>query len=330
MPLKNDTLVSVLAVLNNDGDIIDDFIQESTGILSGAYRYYELLMIDNGSTDGVCEKIQALQKQVPNLRLLRLSRRHDLETALTAALDNSLGDYVVIMNPGYDPPAMIPMLIEQAATGYDVVIAELKNRDSQPLLRRWLTVLFYKLASWLLRQRLLPNETQFRVFSRQVVNSLTRIGNKHRYLKYLNALIGYKQIQVPYERVYRPRERRHEPGLLQLTLSAVDIVISNSAAPLRLASLLGLFSSFLSLIYCAYVLLVSLIKNKVAEGWVTTNLMMTVLFLMMFLILTILSEYIARILEESKDSPLYFIEYETTSTVSSYKEEVISKVVNVV
>ncbi|HZS04866.1 MAG TPA: glycosyltransferase [Blastocatellia bacterium] len=330
MSLKNDTLISVLVVLKNDRDIIDDFIQETTQILSQTCRYYEVLLIDNGSTDGTGEVVQALQKRIPNLRLLRLSRSHDTETALAAALDNSLGDYVVIMHPAYDPPAMIPVLLEQAVLGYDVVIAELRQRDAQPFLRRSLAVLFYKIASRLLRYRLQPNATHFRVFSRQVVNSLTKIGSKSRYLKYLNALVGFRQTHIQYERVYRERAASIEPGILKLAVEAVDIIISNSAVPLRLASLLGLLSSFLSLVYCVYVLLISLLKKNVAEGWITTNLMSTGLFFMMFLILTILSEYIARILEESKDRPLYFIEYETNSSVASYKEEVINRVVNVV
>ncbi len=330
MPLNTDTLISVLTVLDNDCDIVDAFIAETTQVLSENYHYYELLLVDNGSTDGTSERIKALQKRVPNLRLLRLSRHHDLETALAAALDNSLGDYVVIMNANYDPPAMIPVLLERAVSGYDVVIAERKHRNEQPPLRKWLAVSFYKVASKLLGYSLQPNATHFRVFSRQVVNSISRIGNKNRYLKYLNALVGFNQIHVPYERAYRKAEAPGERGLLKPALAAIDIIISNSAVPLRLASLLGVLSSFLALLYFGYILVVTLVKNKIAEGWLTTNLMSTAMFFLLFLILTILSEYIARILEESKDQPLYFIQYETHSSVSTYRDEVVNRIVNVV
>jgi len=330
MSLKNDTLISVLVVLENDRDVIDAFIEETTQVLSRNYRYYEVLLVDNGSTDGGGERVQAIQDRVPNLRLIRLSRPHDTEIALAAALNNSLGDYVVIMDVSHDPPAMIPSLIDQAASGYDVVIGESNGKDEQPMLRKWSAVLFYKAASRILGFSLKPNATHFRVFSRQVVNSISKIGNKNRYLKYLNALVGFRQINVPYSLAHRQRERKAKAGFFRLALSGIDVIISNSAVPLRLASLLGVLSSFLSLLYFGYILVVGFFKEKIAEGWITTNVMSTAMFFLLFLILTIFSEYVARILEEIKDQPLYFIEYETTSSVSSFKDEVINETVNVV
>jgi polyisoprenyl-phosphate glycosyltransferase len=330
MPLKKDSLISVLVVLANDHDIIDGFVAETSRTLAANYRYYELLLVDNGSSDGVDQRVQVLQKEVPNLRLIRLSRPHDVEIALAAGLDNSLGDYVVIMNAEHDPPGLIPALVERAAAGSDVVIAELRSRDGQPLARKLLARIFYRFASRMLGYPLQPNATHFRVFTRQVVNSISKIGNKSRYLKYLNALVGFRQTHVPYDRAYRRPHRRRERELLKPILSGIDIIISNSAAPLRFASLVGVGASFLSLIYCGYVLAVTLVKRQVAEGWVTTNLMTSAMFFLLFVIITILAEYVARILEEAKDRPLYFVEYETNSSVASFKEEVMSRTVNVV
>lgn len=330
MSIKTDTLISVLAVLENDSEIIEDFVREISNILSGSFTYYEVLLIDNGSIDFTDQKIRTLQGTFPNLRLIRLSRPHHIETALAAGLENSLGDYVVVMDANTDPPDLIPSLIEAAVAGNDVVIAVRENREDQPFIRRRAAVIFYKVASKLLGFSLQPNATHFRVFSRQVVNSLSRIGNKNRYLKYLNALVGFKQVHLPYRRIQRPQAHKKDPGLFKLVLAGLDIIISNSPAPLRLASLLGFISSSLSLIYFAYVLIVTIVKQKIAEGWITTNLMISTMFFLLFLILTILSEYIARILEESKDRPLYFIEYESHSTVSSFKTEAISNSVNVV
>lgn len=330
MPQSSDALISVLAVLDNDSQIVEEFIRETSQVLANNYKYYELLLIDNGSSDFTDRSVQSLQQNTPNLRLIRLSRRHDVETALAAGLENCLGDFVIVMDANFDPPSLIPHLIEQSLTGSDVVIAVREDREDQPWLRRKLAVGFYKVASQLLGYSLQPNATHFRVFSRQVVNSLTRIGNKNRYLKYLNALIGYKQTYLPYQRIFRSGYRKKELSILRLALAGIDIIISNSPTPLRLASFLGIISSALSLLYFGYILVVTIVKQKIAEGWITTNLMISVMFFLLFLILTILSEYVARILDETKDRPLYFIEYESNSLVSSFQNETIRESVNVV
>jgi dolichol-phosphate mannosyltransferase len=101
----------------------------------------------------------------------------------------------------------------------------------------------------------------------------------------------------------------------------VDIIISNSAAPLRLGALLGLLASFANVLYFGYILAVTLVKRKLAEGWLTMSVTSTTMFFLMFLILAILSEYVARILDESKDQPLYFIESEMNSDVSSFQKD---------
>jgi glycosyltransferase involved in cell wall biosynthesis len=329
MKFNNDTLVSVLTVVENDASIATAFVEETSRVMSENYRYYELVIVDNNSSDGSDFLIQTLQKSIPNVRLLRLSRTHDVEIAITAGLDNCVGDYVVVLNPRYDPSDLIPEMLEKAISGYDVVIAERECRNDQPFLQRQLAVLFYRIASRLLGYPLQPNATHFRVFSRQVVNSISRIGNKNRYLKYLNALVGFKQTHITYQRKYRGELRRDE-GILRSMVAGVDLIISNSAVPLRIASLLGFCSSALSLLYTGYVLVITLVKQKIAEGWITTNLMNSTMFFLLFLILTILSEYVARILDEARERPLYFVAYETHSIVSTFSVEKKSKAVNVV
>ncbi len=328
MPAKNDLLVSVISVLDNDVDTVADFVRETSQILSANYAYYEFLLIDNGSRDGTEVIVQDLLRSIPNLRLLCLSRAQSNEIALTAGMENCLGDYVVILNAHTDPPSAIPAMIEKALDGYDVVIAERTDRADQSWWRERCAVIYYRLASKMLGLRLQPNATHFRVLSRQVVNSITRIGNKSRYLKYLNALIGYRQTHVPYQPRLSSSKRGH--GFWRAVLEGLDILISNSPLPLRIASLMGFFSSGVSLLYFGYVLVITLVKSRIAEGWVTTNLMLSALFFLLFLILTILSEYVARILEESKDRPLYFIAYETGSVVSTFNNQQVNNSVNVV
>lgn len=327
---NSDLFVSVLTVVNNDADIIEGFICETSRVLANFFQYYEILIVDNGSTDGTTERIKILQKDVPNIRLLRLSRDYNKETALAASLDNSIGDYVIIMDLQCDPPEMIPQLVQQAVSGYDVVIAESSDRGQDSRLEIWLRKIFYKTASRILGYSLQPQASYFRVLTRRVVNSLTLIKNKSRYFKYFTALIGFRQIHVPYQRVYRCARRIGKVSLLKSAGNAMDILLSNSARPLRWAVWLGLLASFLNLMYFGYIFMVTLIKQDIAEGWLTTNVMSTLMFFILFVILTLLSEYIARILEETKDRPLYFIDYEVDSPVMSYKQEAGGERLNVV
>jgi dolichol-phosphate mannosyltransferase len=326
----SDIFVSVLIVVNNNADLIEGFIAETTKVLVDFFEYYELLIVDNGSIDESSDKIQALQKKIPNIRLLRLSRVYEKEIAIAASLDNSIGDYVIIMDVHCDPPDLIPQMIQQAISGYDVVIAEQTDRGQDSWLESYLRKVFYKLASRILGQALQPQASYYRVLSRRVVNSLTQIKNKSRYFKYFIALVGFRQVHLPYQRVYRCSQQTGKYTFFQSAGIALDIILSNSARPLRWAARLGLIASFINLAYFGYIFVVTLVKQNIAEGWLTTNVMTTLMFFFLFLILIVLSEYISRILEETKDRPLYFIDYEVDSPVMSFKQETTNDRLNVV
>ncbi len=150
-----------------------------------------------------------------------------------------------------------------------------------------------------------------------MVTSLTKIKNRRRYLRYFNALLNFKPSHLTCQVHDRARLCPRPPGLFKSLRRAVDILISHSAAPLRWTAGLGLLASFGNLIYLLYVFIVLLIKEKLAEGWLTTSVLMSTMFFGLFLILTVLSEYVARIMEELQGRPLYFIEMEAESTVAS-------------
>jgi len=236
--------------------------------------------------------------------------------AIAAALDHCIGDYVVMMDLFRDPAELIPVLVAKAADGFDAVIAECEGR-AQSLLDRIVLAPVYQLTSRVLGFALRPDESYFRVFSRRLVNSIVRIRTKNRYLSCLNGVIGFRQCSIVYQNESTVTRRAGFGRLFRQLLAATDIMVSNSATPLRFAALLGLVASLANVAYLFYILVVSLIKRHVAEGWITTSLTHTSMFLMLFVILSILSEYVARILDETKGQPLYFVEFETNSTVAS-------------
>jgi glycosyltransferase involved in cell wall biosynthesis len=314
-------MVSVLAVVENDVHIITDFLHDVVSVLSERYPFYEVVLIDNSSTDGSHEALLTELEHTPHLHLVRLSSVRDLEVATTAALDACIGDYAVLIDPRVDPPDQIPRMVELAMSGYDVVIAHRQDAPRAGLLRRT----FYRVASAMLDQELHPDASYFRVLGRPVVTALTKIKNRRRYLKYFNALVGYRQTTIQTRAIPRGARLREEP-LTRSLQKAIDLVISNSAAPLRLATLLGLLGSGGSLAYLGYTFAVAIVKQHLAEGWLTISVVMSSLFFCMFLILSVLSEYVARILEEAQERPLYFVELERTSSATTNRNEFINVV----
>lgn len=319
-PVNTDIVLSVSVILPSDLEAIESFVRAMLGVLRVQYSYYELLLIDNGLSLGLHSRVQLLQGVLPNVRLIRLSRHYGKEVAIAAALDHCIGDYVVVMDPLTDPPELVPALVARAIAGCDTVVAEPANRRPSRL-ERYLSGPVYRLASRILGFPLRPDESYFRVFSRRLVNSIIRIRSKSRYLTCLNGSVGLQSCTIFYDAA----GLRHTPSsalrVIGQLIDASDILVSNSATPLRFASFLGLVACGANLFYLFYILGVSLVKARLAEGWLTTSLTHTLMFLLMFLIMTILSEYIARILDETKDQPLYFVESESNSTISSTTHE---------
>lgn len=315
-----DTLVSVCAVVPEQADQLEGFVRDTIDILEASFAYYELLLIDNGTSVEVHRAVQELQRVVPNVRMLRLSRNYSNEVAIAAALDHCVGDYVVVMDSLRHPSSLIPEMVRRAVEGYDAVVAEPSSK-APGILEKLIATPTYKIASRIMGFELRPNESYFRVFSRRLVNSLIKIRSKNRSLSCMHGLIGLRKctmFYIPATELTRPSQGNRLLG--ELTLAA-DIVVSNSAIPLRFAAFLGLLASGINLVYLFYIMAVTLLKSRIAEGWLTTSLMQTVMFLLMFLIMAILAEYVARILDETKEQPLYFIESETNSSVSAISQE---------
>jgi len=313
-------VLSVSAILPPDLVGIESFVRAILGVLRSRYSYYELLLIDNGLTPALNRQVQVLQGLLPNVRLVRLSRHYGHEVALAAALDHCIGDYVVVMDPTIHPPEIIPALVARAIEGCDTVVAEPADQTPSRL-QRYVSAPVYRMASRILGFPLRPDESYFRVFSRRLVNSIIRIRSKSRYLTCLNGSVGLQSCTVFYHAPPTRHARSSVSRVLHQLIDASDILVSNSATPLRFASFLGLVACLSNLIYLFYIFAVSLVKARIAEGWMTTSLTHTLMFLLMFLIMTILCEYIARILDETKDQPLYFVESESNSTISSATHE---------
>ena len=318
----SDVFVTVSLVVQNDEKVIVQFIRNIYRNLIKNYDYFEILVVDNSSNDHTLELVRQLQRQIPEIRIISLSYRHNLQTAYLAALENSLGDYVVIFDLESELSHLIKEFIDKSISGFDVVIAKptLDNRYSliEKTVLKFIDTAFIKIMG----VNFYPNAYFSGVFSRSAVNSLVKVRNKKLHLRYSKAFMGLTKHYFDYKHMGK------KISFISSLRLAIDVLISNSQLPLRLTTLLGMSASFLSLMFVIYVFIVTLVKKQIIEGWITTSLVTGGLFFLLFAILTVLSEYVGRILTELKEEPVYYIakEFNSSNVVSRKKQKKINVV----
>jgi dolichol-phosphate mannosyltransferase len=308
----NDQFISVVAPLHNDASIVRQFVLETLESLSHHYSQYELVLIDDGSTDQTVPLLNELFTQHPGLRLVRLSRSFGAEVAVTAGLDTAIGDYVVVMRPDRDPPADLPRIVGLAQQGFDVVMGIPNPVQHESWLSRKLRTLCRRAFSRFTGQELPDGNSLFLCFSRQALAAISRIKQKNRHLHLLSCSVGYSRSWMRYQPVLRDGAAGRD-RLAQTVPHLLSTAIKNSPYPLRCVTYSAAFASVLNLLYMLYVVGVNLIKGRVAEGWTTLSLQISVMFFFLFSTLVMMAEYLAYASEESKDRPLYHVIDERSS-----------------
>jgi dolichol-phosphate mannosyltransferase len=310
----SDTFVSVVVALRDDADVLEAFVAETTAVLESSYANFELVLVDDGSTDGTTRVVDGLLARFKCVRYLRLARRYGREIAVAAGLDGVIGDWVVVMDPARDPPSLIPDMVSRARAASGIVLGSSTARGAEPLWYRAGSAVFHAIARRVLRQPIPAHVSHFNCLSRQAVNAITRMRDQSRYLRLLADHVGVESERFE----YRPVERRdcpRAPSFWEAVGAAVGMLTAHSAQPLRFFSTLGVLASGMNLAYMGYVVAIYLFKDRVAEGWTTMSLQMSFMFFLVFLLLAALGEYVGRILVETRERPLYHVLEERNSNV---------------
>jgi dolichol-phosphate mannosyltransferase len=305
-------VVSIVAPLHNAAEFVGPFLERLTGVLSANYTFYEIILVDDSSEDATAAAVGDLLKKHDRVRFLLLSRAYGREIAVAAGLESASGEFVVTLDAWTDPVERIPQLVDKCRKGSGILCGISSNPRAPGLLTRIATGAFHGYCRKFLAFDYKEDSTDFRVLSRQAVNAVTRIRDRHRYLRVFAATLGYNQEFFTYE---QNQPLSSGESLMERIDHALEIAIANSRHPLRVVSRIGLGLSALNLLYAFYVLLIFLFKRDVAAGWTTMSMQMTGMFFFLFLILAVLCEYVGRILEETQDRPLYFVSAERTSSV---------------
>lgn len=299
-------MLSVVAPIFNERDSVEELWRRLALVLA-PLGDYEIVLVDDGSTDGSWEKMRPIAANDERVRLLRLSRNFGHQIALTAGLDAARGDAVVLIDGDLqDPPELIPQLVARWQEGYDVVYAVREHRAGESRLRLLAIAAYYRLMRRMAATDIPADTGDFRLLSRRAVDSLARMPERARYLRGMTSWIGFRQIGVTYRRDPRFAGTSKYP-LTKLIRLASDGIASFSIAPIRLLTRLG----FVMIIFCAgvlaWTLYVRFFTHDAPQGWTSVLAVVLLLGGVQMVGMGIVGQYIARIFEETKQRPLYFV-----------------------
>lgn len=314
MAIISHFFVSVISVLYDDADILESFFEKTIAVLKSNYQHYEFVLVDNGSQDETPPIIDKLLKKHESVRCIRLSRHFSTEAAISAGLDSGIGDAIVILEPQLDPPSLIPEMVEKIRQGAGVVFGVRKKGLRETFYCEIGRKIFYKICKMIMKFPPPENATYFIGLTREALNAIVQMKEEFRFVRIFGGYIGFKKQIFEYEQ--KPiRQKIRQESLRKRVAYAIDIIINNTTNPLVLVTYIGLLVSFLNIIYVGYLLLVALSKQKVVAGWLSSSMQISVMFFFVFVILSILCEYIGRLFDETKQRPVYFIEKEKNSSV---------------
>jgi hypothetical protein len=309
--MKSDSFVSVVLVQKKPLAALETVLREIQTELEARFSDYEIVIIGQGTADSYGSQDDAVLRKISSLRYIRLSSRVQGDVAWAAALENAIGDFVVMFDPAADPVRVIADTVSMCKSGFDVVVGVAGQKRT--VAYRIFRVLSDRLL--LLVDYALPrNATGLRCLSRRAVNSVTCTGRFHHQLSMRIQKTGYPQAAYSYtllsgENAAAPR------SLLSGVRDLLRLLVFNSSRPLRWMSGVGFFGSFSAFTFAIYSLLVHLVKGRVVEGWTTTILFMSALFMMQFIMMAFFGEYLSRLLDDRGDQADYSVVFEKNSSV---------------
>jgi dolichol-phosphate mannosyltransferase len=298
-------LFSIVIPVLNEAQTVPLLLDRLRNSLQG--KNWEVIFIDDGSTDATAGILAREALQDDRVKLLRFSRNFGHQAAVTAGLDFANGDAVVVMDADLqDPPEILLRMIALFHQGYDIVSPQRKAREGETVFKRWTAKLFYKLLSRMADQPLTPDVGDFRLFSRRAVLAIRSLREQHRYMRGMVAWLGLREAILPFDRQPRAAGVTHYP-LLKMLRFAWTAVTSFSAFPLRISIAAGCALSGAGFLYLLRVVYLALATNKLVSGWASVVALQFVFSGMILLALGAIGDYVGRNYEEAKQRPLYVV-----------------------
>ncbi len=326
-----DNLISLVVPVLNEATAIEPFLSRIVPILRTISARqdlklgYEIIFVDDGSSDSTATAILKARANDPAIKLLSLSRNFGKDVALAAGFDFARGRAVVPIDVDLqDPPELLPEMIDKWLEGFDVVYGVRIDRNSDSQMKRFTANAFYYLYNRMAHTRIPPNAGDYRLLDRKVVAVIRQLPERIRFMKGLYAWVGFRQTAVTFTRDARVAGET-KWSFWKLWNFAVDGITASTTAPLRIWTYVGASVSLLAFLYAAFLMIDVWTSGRDVPGY--ASIMVAILFLggLNLLTLGILGEYIGRIFTEVKGRPLYILSdkigFEETATADAQLEQ---------
>ncbi len=302
-------LITILVPVFNEEVVLISFYNSMIKVINKIDRYdFEILFIDDGSTDSSIDIIKRLKEMDDRIGFVSLSRNYGKEIAMVAGFDYLRGEAAVIIDADLqDPPELIPQFIEKWEEGYDDVYAKRLSRKGETYVKKITSRYFYKILSRMSSVSVLEDTGDFRLLSSKALGSIRQIRESERYTKGLFSLIGHRKYCVQFHRAPRAAGVT-KWSFFKLISLAIQGITSFSAAPLKLTTILGFIFATIAFIYMIVIVLKTILFGEPVQGY--PSLVSIILFLggVQMISLGIIGEYLGKVFMETKGRPLYFVQ----------------------
>jgi len=299
--------ISIVIPAYNEAGNLAKLYSELVKVLPSLNMSWEIILVDDGSRDNTWMEIVSLCKSDTRIKGIRLSRNFGHQYALFAGLSQAMGEAVITMDADLQhSPQVVPTLVDEWQKGNKIVhTVRLDSRDL-PFLKKVTSKLFYRIFSFLSGVKIEPGMADFRLLDRQVVDEIIRLKESRLFLRGLVQWVGYPNSKVEFESGHRfsGESKYNFHRMLKFAWTGIT---SFSIVPLRMAIILGLISSMFAFYRLVYALYIKLFTDKAVPGWASLTIVVSLLFGILFILIGILGEYMARILEEVRSRPRFII-----------------------
>ncbi|MDI6765889.1 MAG: glycosyltransferase family 2 protein [Bacteroidota bacterium] len=299
-------MITIVIPIFNESQIIPELCRLINEAMEGVNEPYEILFVNDGSSDNSAGVLRHYAARSSNIKVINMARNFGHQISISAGIDHAAGDAVILMDGDLqDPPEILPNLIEKWRSGYDVVYMVKRSRK-EFFLKRFVFHSFYKVMQRFSAIQIPMEAGNFSLMDKKVLNVIKAMPERNRYIAGMRAWAGFSQTGIEFDRAAR-FAGKPQMTLMRLVHLALDGIFSFSNAPLRLATYIGVITSFLAFVGIIYVLYAKIFTDKATPGWASP--VFSILFIggLILLTLGIIGEYLGRIYDEVKHRPLYVI-----------------------